>query len=356
MRDYFSNLAARTMGLAQSMEPRPRSRFEPPSLSPEAVGPVPFDEHIETTLPENENVAPEIMAAMPITERRRSRLRTNMPDATDVVPQEDREPDATNISIGLDAAAHDSTTKDHASLQRPPGETRLREEVYPVEASSEMPASREPTVSDRRAVEITRPVLSAQTTGLLDTESSSVPTDSKAMLSRKAADTFPSSPQPAITARNVRPTGENSMGKPVRSIDYNTDHRNTTPTDSRIPGSTASHPVTSRNESSRIDQTNVASFPIERVSDRGNGFNESRSPVQPERISLAIDANLSSRVGAARNELGSRADPESTIQITIGRVEVKAVTAPTTRTLNAAPAKTATSLDDYLRKRSSGGR
>jgi hypothetical protein len=314
MGDYFSNLAARTMGLAPSMEPRPHSRFEQPSLSHEAFGPVTSDAHIETTLPENQNVAPDIMAAMPITERRRSRLRTNLPDSTDVVTQEDREPDATNISIGLDAAAHDSATKDHASLHRPPRETRLLEEVNAeaVETSIGMPASREPTVSGRRpAVEITRPVLSGHTSGSLE---------------------------------------------PVRSIDSNSDNGNTTPTDSLVPRSTPAQSITARNESSRNEPSNVASFPAERASDRRNRFNESRSPVQPERISLAIDAGLSSRTGAVSSEFTNTADTEPTIQITIGRVEVKAVTAPTTKTLTAAPSKTAMSLDDYLRKRSSGGR
>jgi len=44
------------------------------------------------------------------------------------------------------------------------------------------------------------------------------------------------------------------------------------------------------------------------------------------------------------------------VQITIGRVEVRAVHAPAERARSAAPAAPRLSLDDYLRRRSGGSR
>lgn len=357
MGDYFSNLVARTMGLAPSMEPRPLSRFEPPSLYPEAFGPLTSDMRIQTTTPsEDQNVASEITTAPPLTERRRARSQSNASASNDAVPKEDTEPEATSISIGTEAAMHDSATKVHASLHRPRRETRVPREVSaePAETSIGMPASNETIAGERRpGLEPTRPAFSRRTSRSIESESSSVSADSKATLPHKAADPFPPSPQPTRAATNVRPTGETSIEKPILSIDSSLERTNTKLTDSRVSRSKPADRIAARKEPARNEQSNAANFPTERVFDGGNRFNESRGPVRPERVSLAIEAGLSSRTGAMNTELR---DAEPTIHITIGRVEVKAVTAPSTKPPAAAPVKTAMSLDDYLRKRSSGGR
>jgi hypothetical protein len=82
----------------------------------------------------------------------------------------------------------------------------------------------------------------------------------------------------------------------------------------------------------------------------------SRPPVRPDHIT-PVRSRISPVFGSADGEF-ERASSESghTVQITIGRVEIKAVTPSASKPRIVTSAKPAMSLDDYLRKRSSGGR
>jgi len=356
MGDHFSNLAARTMGLGPSIEPRPVSRFERAPLYSDSFAAVsPNETSEEMSVSEYQDAAeaapPGMSAIIPTGQRR---ARSNAPESTNAVAPEEPEPDAIDTSRGIEGRAIDTPSKGSPSLGRPRRDTALESNDAAAEESVGRSAPQpQTTVSRRRAVaDVTRPADAPQIPQSFDLKRSSDTRDSKTKPPPKLDDLEASTPltKPATAVRPGRRISIEDV-EPLASIDSSLEQIRMSQVESVISGKISADVLRT---SPHVPQSTVAKFPGVRTVSEVARPSESRSPVRPERIAIATDARMSPRTEGPREGFANTVDSAPTVQITIGRVEVKAVTPPATK--SAAPAKSAMSLDDYLRKRSSGVR
>jgi hypothetical protein len=358
MGDYFSNLAARTMGLGPSIEPRPLSRFEPAPLYSDSLAAVsPNDKSEEMSVSEYQDAAeaaPPEMSAIIRTGQRRTR--SNAPESTNAVPPEELELDAIDTSRGIQARALDTPSKSSISLGRPRRNTSRESNDESAEESLGRSAPQpQTTVSGRRAVaDVTWPADAPQIPQSFDLKPSADSRDSKTKPPPKVSDLDASTPltKPATPGRPARRINIEDV-QPLPAIDSSLEQIRMSQVESVISGTISADALRA---SPRVPQSKVAKFAGVRTVSAAARPSDSRSPVRPERIAIATDARMSPHTERSGEGFADTVDSASTVQITIGRVEVKAVTPPATKPITAAPAKSAMSLDDYLRKRSSGVR
>lgn len=354
MGDYFSNLAARTMGLSLPIEPRPVSRFERASDADFLGG-------------------SNLFASDPGEDTLFSESGVQSPSSTSYSTRPAEQERAINHSSDGGSDQSDDLPRTVRTE-----ESRSRETAKPsrVQLSSQMPAPLEPptaSMSERQTADSSVAFETAEqqpvsSRGIVsDSSEARVPrlvehSPHRAALSRFEASEdsgprharydFANNTQPPKSdgpSRRPSDVGRVSVKRFAPAIDP-------TQRAPRVESIARSTSTANESTSRRKAPTPQSSFfasrrerePLTRQADGA------RSPVRPGRISRAIDSSLARSESAAPELAGAEVDSPPTVQITIGRVEVKAVSSPATKPVSAATAKPAMSLDDYLRKRSSG--
>ena len=306
MSDYLLNLANRALGRATVMRPRTAPWFGETGL----IGSAPAEPTTPSEVPAEQFGMPDASGRV---------------DATEPESALAAHPEAGVRSLSIPAAK-----EPEAAEQRRAGET---EEARIVKGKRE----EQPEANWRpvKAVSKAQPVDSLWRVS-----------DSNAISGPAVAPAFSSEPYPKGTG--------NSQMQPATESTRRTDQ-------SPAPTQTSRRPL-SQNETAPPETTQRGSNPALRVTASAQppvkGIRPDLQALQPTRVTsrgVSVEATRTSAGNSAPPFPRSRQrDPTPTIQVTIGRVEVRAnSSAPAPRQTPFAPAST--SLDDYLKRRARGG-
>jgi hypothetical protein len=342
MRDYFSNLAERAIGSESSIAPRPVSRFEKGT-------------QVEFPPADSEAASPRIAAGTALTDR-------EQPKAAPATP---RTPRPTRISSMLEVSGLETTAQDHsepgetgpAGLRSLPGEEPRFDPPAKREASTVI-AENEQTIeqdSPRQAEGLPsdRSSVSAVARAARVPDRSSIGKETRETARRQP--TSETLEAPVTKRRRDPPASRLQLTGERVSSRINDSAASLAERDS--PGAIESLPQPGPDiRVSRETAPDLVSSENPKSEERIRHTDNSRTPVRPDHITP-----MSPRISPVFESNDGELEPASsesghTVQITIGRVEIKAVTPSASKPRIVTPANPAMSLDDYLRKRSSGGR
>jgi hypothetical protein len=365
MSDYLNNLVARHLNLIEVIQPRLASRFEPPSIAS------PLGANLSGSLEDQETLEAETSVE---SDRQRATVRA-----------------AESPSLALPPSQHslmpEPLASDEFSSGPPENLTRVRSASLLPAEDFEQPTSKRPmTASEDRAQPVdqaassksTHPTRLDLTASLASSPSSSAQTgdlppvpphqaiEAEAGKADRAIRTQASQPQPereipspvARQHEQQARVAASTIISPEERLQENASPRHTLETSSRRPDAA---------EQRGPDEHAVEREVIERVR-----TTEQRRPAEPTEIEPHPSQNASPPAPAsliveprvtkyteAEAEARTRHAPEPapTINVTIGRLEVRAMVAPAPSAVarRQRAATPLTSLDDYLRQRAGGG-
>jgi hypothetical protein len=355
MNDYLRNLAARSMNLADVIQPRRASRFEPTqvhgALGLRAAVPSFTDEHEMTESVAQASIHPQhVQRAEPQTAlsdehaRRRSRLAQTQPitpvlQGANIVP----------VPAQPSAEAQSETMPEPQPLS-PLAPHSVPSVAPTVSAPPQAPPSRR---SDSRLQTLRDHI--EQATAHVPSETVPEPPPPSRPASRAVA-----ASTPTVSAPPQAPSSRRSDSRPQPAIDHISMRSGV-----RLPGldGIAQSAVPKRQPALQpITASTIEREVIERRTAPPAQVREPQPPLDGTQV-VVIQSRVMpvERRGADRRNsdplsLSAQAPPPApTIHVTIGRVEVRA-TAPTVPASKPRPAPRTMSLDDYLRQRSRGGK
>lgn len=342
MSDFLKGLAARQLGEAPSVRPRLAGRFEPP---PDAFAPEATRRAAEFEEPDAD--ALELFLEV---ETRAARARD---DAPRLDGQEDSRPAATR-------RGHDETHERVVFVKEPREESRplLRQERNAAQDSGRTHEAPAPSnVTDARSrtherVEGDAPVRPKSVVAASDVESGHVRPDTQA-----------GARTPFVT--NARTSGERAEPSPLEprepsvreAVEVQRPSNVIRPTQPSSPARREAG-VTPHAHDEELSFMRNESARSRVREGQGEGADESHAARQAQRGGESYGsieprpARRRERQAAARDAQRERAEVTPTINVTIGRVEVRATQAPAPAQRRAETAAPRMSLDDYLRRRS----
>lgn len=330
MNDYLNNLAARSLNSTAALQPRLASLFEPPSGANRLISRQPFRLEILDGEPTSERSELEPAQDMPSADLPVRRYnQTPPPTPVSLQPSKTTSQQAPNQlpfgNLKSNASQAPMPTASQPSVLNFPDQSVPEQPALPSSAISNEPASHQSLAEEQKTQSLPQPVIQQRIIERVVTLAESLPTATPT--------TRPSTSTRAVTQQNVMQPTEPAL-KPTEStatpapppaispvVQQRTTERVVTPAESLPTVPPRLEPPPTTIQSSDIVQPQVRPYV---------------KPVAPVLAQPPIS------------------EPTPVIQITIGRIEVRA-TPPSTPPQKQRTAPPVMNLEEYLRHRTKGG-